>query len=555
MRGWQLAVASVVLLGLYALQAGPGGVGTSRGGPPAQRSLGWRGAWLGEARGEKEELLSVSEEKLEVRRGEREGTVAWAESSGTRERSSLVAPQSYPSSGQSEGSEAHGATADVHPSPVDGRSSAAGPSAEGSRAADWRPTRTGGRERGRDKGRRREGQEGGGAVAAGRSRRGERGWRGAGNSMEATHVQLSSVPSERLVAELHRRRYGWDVLARARLGVANFTPAELLAHALAEVGREGYIDALRLSSLGLGIYSASELLLELRSRPDLADALSTTGTGSPTDFECPGKDAMPNVAGCQVRCGARLEGCSQARELCQQIKHCVRFEVNREGTVATLKSFQVYTPAPTPTCDGFVFSDNGGPPVPLATPRRVEFDVSVPREDWCFRDTGVSTTARAEWARRAPENGCTMERCFDPRWCLRPGASGSGSPALFFYPEPPPTKDMVRWPDCLRQCHRTSLVESVRQACVVVPTVNVNCEWDQCDPATHAKLRALPSWTSEGGGQGRNHLIWDYNDAQNLKYRTDEVRREPHPRTRAATWPRPLPTAMPCQSSPEGFFC
>jgi len=52
-----------------------------------------------------------------------------------------------------------------------------------------------------------------------------------------------------------------------------------------------------------------------------------------------------------------------------------------------------------------------------------------------------------------------------------------------------------------------------------MPTVNMNCEWDQCDPATHSQLRALKSW----GKQGKNHIIWDYNDAMNVKYRTDEA--------------------------------
>ena len=48
--------------------------------------------------------------------------------------------------------------------------------------------------------------------------------------------------------------------------------------------------------------------------------------------------------------------------------------------------------------------------------------------------------------------------------------------------------------------------------------MNISCEWDQCDPSTHMRLRALPSW----GAAGRNHLIWDYNDA-NVKYRTDDA--------------------------------
>ena len=53
-------------------------------------------------------------------------------------------------------------------------------------------------------------------------------------------------------------------------------------------------------------------------------------------------------------------------------------------------------------------------------------------------------------------------------------------------------------------------------ACIIFPTVNINCEWDQCDPSTHAKLSALASWK----GQGRNHIIWDFNDGQDVKYRT-----------------------------------
>jgi hypothetical protein len=65
------------------------------------------------------------------------------------------------------------------------------------------------------------------------------------------------------------------------------------------------------------------------------------------------------------------------------------------------------------------------------------------------------------------------------------------------------------------------VVATAEEACLIIPSVNVNCEWDQCDPATHQMLRALPSW----GGFGRNHLIWDFNDAQDVKYRTDEVSR------------------------------
>ena len=78
---------------------------------------------------------------------------------------------------------------------------------------------------------------------------------------------------------------------------------------------------------------------------------------------------------------------------------------------------------------------------------------------------------------------------------------------------------MVRLPDCLRQTQRDALVDEAASACLRVPTVNLNCEWDQCDPATHGLLRGLPTW----GGTGRNHVIWDYNDAGRLKYRTDDA--------------------------------
>lgn len=120
-------------------------------------------------------------------------------------------------------------------------------------------------------------------------------------------------------------------------------------------------------------------------------------------------------------------------------------------------------------------------------------------------------------------------------------ARGAGLPSLFLYPEAPPSRDMARWPDCLRQCHSRVVAVAAKEACVVVPTVNVNCEWDQCDPATHQLLRALPSWGEGGGGLGRNHLIWDFNDAQDVKYRTDEVSRQLPPPFPPPSSPRPPP--------------
>ena len=67
---------------------------------------------------------------------------------------------------------------------------------------------------------------------------------------------------------------------------------------------------------------------------------------------------------------------------------------------------------------------------------------------------------------------------------------------------------MERWPTCMRQTMRAAVSESAETACLVIPTVNINCEWDVCDPATHTKLRAMPSWR----GHGHNHIIWDYID-------------------------------------------
>jgi hypothetical protein len=383
---------------------------------------------------------------------------------------------------------------------------------------------------------------------------------------------LSAVDAPRLAAELHRRGYGWEVLSHAGLGPSNFTPPEILLHLRQSAGSDGYRRALRLSSLGLGLFSSAELLVELRARPDLAQAMQATHSGSPTDFECPGKDAMPAAAGCQVKCGrGGSRACAPAHSLCGELPHCVAVTVNREGTIATLKSFLVFTPPFTSVCDGYAFHDDGGPPVPIAAPHIVYFDDvgSVPREDWCFRDTGVSQPARDAWAAVAPENRCTLQRCFNVSRCRRGDtggggagvlagdtagdagmsaghtAGGSGIPSLFLYPEAPPTRDMARWPDCLRQCHSRAVTATPEEACVVVPTVNVNCEWDQCDPATHAGLRALPSWADTGGGLGRNHLIWDYNDAQDVQYKTDEVSRPCAPTSRLPSLPPPALGSRP----------
>ena len=54
------------------------------------------------------------------------------------------------------------------------------------------------------------------------------------------------------------------------------------------------------------------------------------------------------------------------------------------------------------------------------------------------------------------------------------------------------------------------------RACLVWPTVNLNCRYDQCDGETASKLRALPSWR----GAGRNHLVFDYIDAPRVRRET-----------------------------------
>ena len=48
----------------------------------------------------------------------------------------------------------------------------------------------------------------------------------------------------------------------------------------------------------------------------------------------------PDDGGCQVRCSGRGTACPKATQLCARLKHCVRVEVNKGGTWATLKSFQ-----------------------------------------------------------------------------------------------------------------------------------------------------------------------------------------------------------------------
>ena len=177
---------------------------------------------------------------------------------------------------------------------------------------------------------------------------------------------------------------------------------------------------------------------------------------------------------------------------------------------------QVYAPRPAPVCEGYAFSETGTTPPPVTVAPVVRFEVSQPNESWCYRDTGGD--AGAAHARAAAAGGrCTASTCFDYERCR--GATEAAGPSLYVHGETPRSYDMARLPSCLRQVHAARLVEEAEQACLVLPTVNINCEWDTCDPSTHMQLRALKTW----GGKGRNHIIWDYNDARRVKYRTDDA--------------------------------
>ena len=182
-------------------------------------------------------------------------------------------------------------------------------------------------------------------------------------------------------------------------------------------------------------------------------------------------------------------------------------------------------PLPPATCDGYAFEANGSAPVPIAAPLSVEFDdlplgadgLGVPNEDWCYRDTRVPRPPRGGGGTGAQ---CTLGSCFDLERC-KPSAHESARSALRLYIDTPKptTHDMERWPTCMRQTLRAGVTADAAAACLVIPTVNINCEWDVCDPATHAKLRAMPSWRRSG----RNHIIWDYIDHHSIKYRTDDA--------------------------------
>ena len=53
---------------------------------------------------------------------------------------------------------------------------------------------------------------------------------------------------------------------------------------------------------------------------------------------------------------------------------------------------------------------------------------------------------------------------------------------------------MKRLPACLRETFGGVVEPDAARACLVWPTVNLNCHYDRCDGGTASMLRALPSW-------------------------------------------------------------
>lgn len=338
----------------------------------------------------------------------------------------------------------------------------------------------------------------------------------AGLRGASARALLSNVSSAALVAALHQRRYGWEVLHAAGLDFSSFSEVELVSWL--KRNQKGFRGVLGAASLGLGSFSSVELLREVSGRPDLPGALAETGLGAGADFSC-AEDESPRDSGCQIKCrGGRA--CPRAHDMCRRIKHCVKVDVNRGATWATLKSLTVFAPRPVPVCEGYAFDESGATPSPIMVPPTVSFEVDAPREEWCFRDMGGNPLQLLAAALSKGDTGarCSFGRCFDLERC-RASAQSRHGPSLYIHPEVPRSKDMARLPGCLSQVHAASLAEGAESACLVFPTVNINCEWDTCDPSTHMQLKNLGSWH----GRGRNHLIWDYNDAKNLKFRTDEA--------------------------------
>ena len=197
--------------------------------------------------------------------------------------------------------------------------------------------------------------------------------------------------------------------------------------------------------------------------------------------------------------------CPRAFALCAALPHCLAVKT-KTGQWGTLKASRRYEPPPRPRCSGYAFG-TAGPPL-------VRFPLAAPREDWCYRDTGVEQAAAARSTTRAVAH-CTMTSCFDrsrcrldlPHTAFTPmvpsagaesdggrGASGSGGGGagggtgggagggdggrggrlLHITPQTPDSTDMKRLPACLRETFGTLVEPSAARACLVWPTVNLD---------------------------------------------------------------------------------
>ena len=295
-------------------------------------------------------------------------------------------------------------------------------------------------------------------------------------------------------------------------GTGNSTELEILWRL--RHGSTPYRLAVAAAGLGIQAYGSAALLRELSKRNDIGSAYETSGLGAGYDFDCT-EDESSHDTGCQIKC--QRPECERAAALCRTIKHCIKLELSQDRTWATLKSYHVPMPATVASCDGFAFSLDGSPPVTIAAPE-VHFDIPKPNESWCFRDSSFSATAHASSLPLRPGKHCTMRSCFNLRRCAAGDSNTTGGPSLYVSPAKPRSHDMKRWPSCMRQSHQALLVDIPAHACLLIPTVNLNCEWDQCDRKTSQWLRALPSW-----GDGSNHLIWDYSDSRSMAYETDRA--------------------------------
>ena len=123
---------------------------------------------------------------------------------------------------------------------------------------------------------------------------------------------LGNLSSAALVAELHSRAYGWEVLHAARLDFRDFSELDLVSWLRRD--SEKFRAVLASASLGLSAFTPSELLREASARPDLGQALAATGLGSGSDFSC-AQDESPRDGGCQIRCQVGQEGSTTGHRL------------------------------------------------------------------------------------------------------------------------------------------------------------------------------------------------------------------------------------------------